>query len=147
MDKKTLSIIVIVVVALAAFIFTKNRQDGNVNPPPQPPPVVNEGGESTVKQVVFPEKPGPGLTRYSFEGDVKAVNATDAGKQIILENAGKLSLPDFTIKSDTRIWKKAGTQFEKAAASEIKVGSHVDLQLDKEDTQGFWIFRDIYILK
>ena len=103
-------------------------------------------GEALIKETVFDHKPGPGLTRHSFEGDVKAIT-NDPERKIILVNSTGLNPPDFVSRDKTRFWKKVGTEFVQSSLSDVKIGSHVDIHMDKDDKDGFWICRDIYILE
>ena len=143
---------VIIIGALVFILLNAPKKPAQQAQTPTPPPAASpsptaETMESSVKHTVFSEKPGPNLTRHSFEGDIKSISTNGSNTEIFLQNKSQESLPSFILKNDTRLWKKTGSQFSRAQESDIKIGSHVDLQLDKEDTQGFWIFRDVYILK
>ena len=151
MDKKLLLILLAVIVGagiIVALIYSGSGQKETQNKAagqnaPTNTTKVTAKTETVVKETVLNTKPGPNLTRHSFEGDVKSV----ASNTIVLQNGSNSVLPDFTVKSSTNISKRVGTKFEPAQMSDIKVGSHVDLHMDHEDVQNFWIFRDIYILK
>lgn len=147
MNNKILTVLgVIVGVGLLVFIYVVNTQNspGAKN---SEVPKVPTTAKSLVKETIPETKPGPGLTRHVFNGDIKTITADGQGQKIVLKNENMLTVPDFVVTAKVRIWKKVGGQFVKAETSDIKANSQVDLHLDKDDKQGFWIFRDVYVLK
>lgn len=152
MSKNIISVLIIILVLIGGAVFYWNRVPMTENLPEAKisnNEVSNPSStlESVVKETVFQKKPGSELTRHSFEGDVKEITADGQSSKIVLLNESNLTLPDFIVKSTTRVWKKTGVKFEPTQIGDVKIGSHIDLHLDKDDKQGFWILRDIYILK
>ncbi len=126
-------------VILLGFIYWNTNQNL--------PKVKISNSQPIVKEIVFKNKPGPGLTRHSFEGYIKAINTEGPDPKIILFNESNLVLPRFVLTNSIGVWEKTGSKFQEAQISDIKIGSQVVLHVDKNDEKDFWIFRDVYIIK
>lgn len=134
---------VVVGVGLVVFIYLNTNQNLSQNWSG-----TNSKPESVIIENFLAETSEPGISRYSFEGDVKTVTADeDQNPKIIFENGNNLTVPDFILISTTHISKQSGEEFKWARLSDVKVGSHIILHIKKDDQLGFGAVRDVYILE